>query len=104
MFQIIFNDRSASELAHLPKTLQLQILSEFNFLPEDLDKADPEKFGKLKRENVCTLKVGELEIPSDWRGIIDEPFDSGRAWQQRLARELEEAGYKIDWNTVTRGS
>ena len=60
--------------------------------------------GKLKRENVCTLKVGELEIPSDWRGIIDEPFDSGRAWQQRLARELEVAGYKIDWNTVMRGS
>ena len=30
--------------------LQLQILSEFNFLPEDLDKADPEKFGQLERE------------------------------------------------------
>ena len=50
MFQIIFNDRSAGELAHLPKLLQLQILSEFNFLPEDLDKADPDKFGQLKRE------------------------------------------------------
>lgn len=49
MFQIIFNDRSAGELAQLPKTLQLQILSEFNFLPEDLDKVDPEKFGKLHR-------------------------------------------------------
>ena len=50
MFQIIFNDRSAGELAVLPKTLQLQILSEFNFLPEDLDQADPENFGKLERE------------------------------------------------------
>jgi hypothetical protein len=38
VFQIIFNDRSAGELAHLPKLLQLQILSEFNFLPEDLEK------------------------------------------------------------------
>ena len=50
MFQIIFNDRSTAELAHLPKLLQLQILSEFNFLPEDLETADPEKFGTLKRE------------------------------------------------------
>jgi len=38
VFQIIFNDRSAAELAHLPKLLQLQILNEFNFLPEDLEK------------------------------------------------------------------
>ncbi len=51
MFQIVFNDRSAAELAHLPKVLQLQILSEFNFLPEDLETADPEKFGKLRSEN-----------------------------------------------------
>jgi mRNA-degrading endonuclease RelE of RelBE toxin-antitoxin system len=50
MFQIIFNDRSAAELAQLPKVLQLQILSEFNFLPEDLKNTDPEKFGKLRRE------------------------------------------------------
>ena len=51
MFQIVFNDRSAAELAALPKVLQLQILSEFNFLPEDLKTTDPEKFGKLRREN-----------------------------------------------------
>jgi mRNA-degrading endonuclease RelE of RelBE toxin-antitoxin system len=50
VFQIVFNDRSAAELALLPKDLQLGILSEFNFLPADLDKADPEKFGKLHRE------------------------------------------------------
>jgi mRNA-degrading endonuclease RelE of RelBE toxin-antitoxin system len=50
MFQIVFNDRSAAELASLPKPLQLQILAEFNFLPEDLEKADAEKFGKLRRE------------------------------------------------------
>ena len=37
-------------MATLPKLLQLEILSEFNFLPEDLDKADPEKFGLLERE------------------------------------------------------
>lgn len=50
MFQIVFNDRSAAEMAALPKMLQLEIVSEFNFLPEELEKADPEKFRKLHRE------------------------------------------------------
>ena len=58
--------------------------------------------GKLTRRRVCALKVGELEIPSDWRGVIDEPFNSGGGWKQTLARELEAAGYEIDWNKVMR--
>jgi predicted nucleotide-binding protein len=58
--------------------------------------------GKLTRRRVCTLKVGDVEIPSDWRGVIDEPFDKGGGWKQTLARELEAAGYEIDWNTVMR--
>jgi predicted nucleotide-binding protein len=58
--------------------------------------------GKLTRERVCTLKVGDLEIPSDWRGVIDEPFDSHGAWKQTLARELQAVGYEIDWNRVMK--
>jgi predicted nucleotide-binding protein len=58
--------------------------------------------GRLTRERVCTLKVGELEIPSDWRGVIDEPFDLGGGWKQTLGRELEAAGYQIDWNKVMK--
>jgi predicted nucleotide-binding protein len=56
--------------------------------------------GKLTRRRVCTLKVGELEIPSDWRGVVDEPYDAGRGWRQTLARELKAAEYEIDWNKV----
>jgi predicted nucleotide-binding protein len=52
--------------------------------------------GKLTRRRVCTLKVGELEIPSDWRGVVDELYDAGGGWRQTLARELEEAEYEID--------
>jgi predicted nucleotide-binding protein len=58
--------------------------------------------GKLTRRRVCTLKVGELEIPSDWRGVVDEPYDTGGGWRQTLARELEAAEYEIDWNKVMR--
>lgn len=56
--------------------------------------------GRLTRSRVCTLKAGEMEIPSDWRGVVDEPFDTGGGWRQTLARELEAAGYQIDWNKV----
>ena len=58
--------------------------------------------GKLTRKRVCTLKVGDLEIPSDWRGVIDEPFDAGGGWKQTLARELVAAGYEIDLGKVIR--
>jgi predicted nucleotide-binding protein len=56
--------------------------------------------GKLSRKRVCTLKVGDMEIPSDWRGVVDEPFDGNGAWKQTLARELQAAGYKVDWNII----
>ena len=37
-------------MAALPKLLQLQIVNEFNFLPEDLDHVNRAQFGKLQRE------------------------------------------------------
>ena len=50
MFQIIFNELSASEMAALPKKLQLDLLAEFQILPEDLDHLDQSRFGVLERE------------------------------------------------------
>jgi mRNA-degrading endonuclease RelE of RelBE toxin-antitoxin system len=51
VFQVIFNKISAAEMASLPKDLQLDLLSEFHFLPEDLDLLEKEKgFGKVSRE------------------------------------------------------
>ena len=63
-FQIIFNDRSAAELAHLPKLLQLQILSEFNFLPEDLDMAGPGKVRQApsRKRNLYRYRTKEYRI------------------------------------------
>lgn len=58
--------------------------------------------GKLTRKRVCTLKIGAVEIPSDWSGVVDEPYDPAGAWRQTLARELEAAEYQIDWNKVMR--
>src|SRR5438046_10229815 len=50
MFQIIFNELSASEMSALPKTLQLDLLAEFQILPEELDHLDNSRFGVLERE------------------------------------------------------
>lgn len=50
MFQIIFNELSAAEISALPKSLQLQLLSEFQIMPEDLDNLDAKKFGVIERE------------------------------------------------------
>ncbi len=50
MFQVIFNALSAAEMSALPKTLQLELLAEFQILPEDLDNLDGNKFGTVQRE------------------------------------------------------
>ena len=51
MLQIIFNEISAAELSALPKLLQLELLSDFQFLPADLDTLDgDERFGRLERD------------------------------------------------------
>src|SRR5438132_6686183 len=50
MFQIIFNELSAAEISALPKRLQLELLAEFQILPEDLDQPDSERFGVIERE------------------------------------------------------
>jgi predicted nucleotide-binding protein len=57
--------------------------------------------GFLGRERVCALKRGEVDIPSDFAGVVWESMDSSN-WKQALGRELEAAGYEIDWNKVMR--
>ena len=50
VFQVIFNKISAAEMAALPKDLQLELLSEFHFLPDDSDPLGKEGFGQMTRE------------------------------------------------------
>ena len=54
--------------------------------------------GRLGRAKVCALKRGELEIPSDFAGIVWEKMDSGSGWKLALARELKAAGHDVDLN------
>lgn len=56
--------------------------------------------GKLGRSNVCTLKKGELEIPSDIGGVVYVPLDSHGGWKAPLLRELEAARYTVKWEAL----
>jgi mRNA-degrading endonuclease RelE of RelBE toxin-antitoxin system len=49
VFQIIFNELSAAEISALPKSLQLDLLAEFQIMPEDLDNLDAKRFGTIER-------------------------------------------------------
>ena len=54
--------------------------------------------GRLGRAKVCALKRGELEIPSDFAGVVWEKMDNNSGWKLALARELKAAGYGVDLN------
>jgi predicted nucleotide-binding protein len=58
--------------------------------------------GRLGRDHALALKKGDIELPSDLLGILWEPFDEHGSWKFKLARELEESGYNIDWKKATR--
>ncbi len=55
--------------------------------------------GKLGPACVAPIVKGEIELPSDFDGVVYISFD-GEDWRTKLGRELQAAGYKIDWNKV----
>lgn len=59
--------------------------------------------GKLGRDRVCALKRGQVEIPSDFAGVVWETFDNSNGWKLTLARELEAVGHPVDWNKIHPG-
>lgn len=56
--------------------------------------------GKLGRERVCALKIDDIEIPSDYVGVVWTEMDRAEAWKFHLAKELKAAGYGIDMNKI----
>ena len=54
--------------------------------------------GKLGRKHVCALYKENVEIPSDYKGVLFIPMDKNNGWQLSLAKEIKAAGIKIDLN------
>ncbi len=55
---------------------------------------------KLGRNKVCALRKGDIEIPSDYQGVIFKTMDESGGWQMELAKELKAAGYSVDMNSL----
>lgn len=62
-FQIIFTPVAASELAKMPKELQLNILGEFRGLPQQVYQGD-ESFGRLERDgrSLHRFRLGDYRV------------------------------------------
>ncbi len=58
--------------------------------------------GKLGRNRVAALVKGDVEIPSDFDGVVYTTLDDHGAWKMKLANELEEAGLEIDFKKVAK--
>lgn len=56
--------------------------------------------GLLGRNKTFILKKDEVEEPSDFSGIVYEPYDSKGAWKMQLVKELKEAGFSVDANKI----
>ncbi len=74
MFQIIFNELSAAEMSALPKKLQLDLLAEFQILPEDLDHLDARHFGVIEREGKKAIPISGQRLSNLFRE--DAPKES----------------------------
>jgi len=57
--------------------------------------------GKLGRGNVCGLYCEGVELPSDYSGVLYTKVDNQGAWQFKLVKELEAAGFDVDANRLT---
>jgi predicted nucleotide-binding protein len=57
--------------------------------------------GRLGREKVCALVKGNIEMPTDFAGVVYTALDNHGAWKAKLLQELAAAGYKdLNWQAA----
>lgn len=56
--------------------------------------------GKLGRNRVCALYEKNVELPSDFKGVVYIPLDKEGGWKLSLARELKAVGLKVNLDKV----
>ena len=54
--------------------------------------------GKYGRDRVRAVVKGDVEIPSDYSGVLYIPFDDSESWKMKLIGEMKSAGFEIDAN------
>ena len=56
--------------------------------------------GSLSRKRVAVIHTGDVEIPSDYSGVLYLPLDGAGAWKFLLAKEMSACGMSIDMNKI----
>lgn len=79
---------ASADVARKPRVRQ-NVLLEWGFF-----------LGRLGREKVFALIKDEVEIPSDYDGVLYVEMDDGGAWKMKLVRELKAAQYAVDANKL----
>jgi diguanylate cyclase (GGDEF)-like protein len=51
--------------------------------------------GKLGRDKVAAVYVKDVELPSDFDGMLYVPYDRRSDWRSKLTREIKEAGIEV---------
>ena len=57
---------------------------------------------KLGRQRVCPLVRGNLEMPSDYDGVLYLQMEGSEDWRTNLAIELKNAGLPVDLNRLAK--
>jgi predicted nucleotide-binding protein len=57
--------------------------------------------GKIGRGRVCALYKEDVQMPSDYDGVLYVPMDPNDGWQLKLAKEMKHARLKVDLNKVS---
>lgn len=56
--------------------------------------------GALGRRHVVALVKEDVELPSDYHGVVFIPLDTNDGWRLKVAQEFKAAGLTIDLNKV----
>lgn len=56
--------------------------------------------GRLGRDRVAALYDSDVEMPSDYSGVLFLPYDDSGLWQFALAKEIRAAGVNVDLNRM----
>ena len=54
--------------------------------------------GRLGRKRVCGISSGDIEIPSDYSGVLYLKLDTADGWKMDLIKEFKAIGIDVDAN------
>ncbi|TKB23092.1 hypothetical protein FCL47_23950 [Desulfopila sp. IMCC35006] len=83
---------AAKEAANLNKRARQNVIMELGYF-----------MGRLGRGRVCALHKGDVELPSDYQGVLYIGMDDAGAWRAKLAQEFVQAKLPIDLTGLLGG-